>query len=39
MEYMKLTETEKACHPSIHCTGRRSGAPGPKHWRAGIEPG
>lgn len=21
MEYMKLTEAEKARHPSIHCTG------------------
>lgn len=21
MQYMKLTEAEKACHPSIHYTG------------------
>lgn len=37
---VKLTASQ---HLSVlntsRSSGRRSGAPGPKHWRAGIEPG
>nr|DAY05352.1 MAG TPA: hypothetical protein [Caudoviricetes sp.] len=29
---MKLTETEKACHPSIHCTGSVRGMKKLGYW-------
>lgn len=32
MEYMKLTETEKACHPSKHCTGSVRGMKKLGYW-------
>lgn len=32
MEYMKLTETEKARHPSIHCTGSVQGMKKLGYW-------
>lgn len=32
MQYVKLTEAEKASHPSIHCTGSVRGMKKLRYW-------